>query len=133
LQAAILSVKLKYLSKWGEKRRLHAQFYDQSLRNINIIKIPTIHSKNQSVYNQYTIRVPNRDLVAQKMKEMGVGTNIYYPEALHTQPALNNLGYKKEDFPKAEKAAREVLSLPIFPELSVDERTQVVKTLISCI
>lgn len=129
IQAAILRVKLRSLRDWARARQEHAAFYDEALQGVEGLRTPVVSAGNESVYNQYTIRVDNRDEVARRMQARGVGTNIYYPEALHVQPALEGLGYHAGDFPEAERACREVLSLPIFPELTEPERQYVVEAL----
>lgn len=129
IQAAILRVKLRSLRDWARARQEHAAFYDEALQGVEGLRTPVVSAGNESVYNQYTIRVDNRDEVARRMQARGVGTNIYYPEALHVQPALEGLGYHAGDFPEAERACREVLSLPIFPELQASERDYVVEVL----
>lgn len=129
IQAAILRVKLGALNSWTRARQEHAAFYNSALGDLDGVSIPTVAPENRSVFNQYTIRVEDRDQVARQMSARGVGTNIYYPESLHLQPALRDLGYKKGDFPQAERACKEVLSLPIFPELTKEEREYVVEAL----
>ncbi len=124
IQAAILGVKLEHLQQWNERRREHAEFYHRVFADRESIVTPRVRSENQSVFNQYTVRVEGRDAVQAGLKKRNIGSNIYYPEPLHTQPALNEeRGHGA--FPEAERACREVLSLPIFPELSPDERRRV--------
>ena len=84
-------------------------------------------------YHQYTIRVKNRDEIHQKLREKGIATMIYYPLALHLQPVFQNLGYKVGDFPVAEKASTEVLSLPMYPELTLEQVSLVVESLKECL
>ena len=133
LQAAILGVKLDHLRRWNDARRAHAAFYDEAFSDVDAITTPIEAPSNHCVYNQYTIRVPSRDRVHNALTERGVGTNVYYPEALHTQPALSQLGYSTGDFPHAERACREVLSLPVFPELTAQERQVVAESIIDVV
>ena len=125
LQAAILRQKLPHLSDWTAARRRHAAFYDEAFADRDEIITPQISEENQSVYNQYVIRVPNRDELRSRLTEAGVGTNIYYPEPVHTQPALGVHRQEVGAFPKAEKVCEEVLALPIFGELREEERERV--------
>lgn len=126
VQAAFLSVKLQYLDEWNEKRRQIAKTYDSNLHNI--VQIPYIKPENETVYHQYTIRTPKRDELRQHLSEHDIGTSIHYPMPLHLQEAFKYLGYKQGDFPESEKAAQEVLSLPIHQYLSDDEVKYVIDT-----
>ncbi|MDI6786357.1 MAG: DegT/DnrJ/EryC1/StrS family aminotransferase [bacterium] len=119
IQAAILRVKLRYLDEWTEKRRNKANIYS-NLLNHPEIKTPYVESHNYHVYNQYTIRVKNRDSLKSKLLEEGIPTAIHYPIPLHLQEAFSYLKYKEESFPESEAAAKEVLSLPMYPELKED-------------
>lgn len=129
LQAAVLSVKLKYLDNWAEKRRYNANTYNRLFKKYGLSSIQTPHSppENFHVYNQYVIRVSNRDKLQELLKAGGVGTAVYYPIPLHLQPCFSNFGYKKGDFPEAEKAASETLALPIYPELTLEQQEYVVR------
>lgn len=117
LQAAILRVKLKYLSKWIEKRRQLAKFYNKLLAG-GKVAIPYEPDYAKSVYYVYTVRVKERDRIQKELKEKGIYTGIYYPIPLHQQPAYKDLGYKKGSLPKTEKVVREIISLPLYPELA---------------
>lgn len=123
LQAAVLSVKLPRLPHWSDARRANAAFYDEALAGIDEIRTPVITPANESIFNQYTIRVGNgkRDALAGFLRERGVGSSIYYPLPLHLQECFAHLGYSEGQFPHSEQAAREVLSLPVFPELEPAE------------
>ncbi|MQA88650.1 MAG: transcriptional regulator [Gemmatimonas sp.] len=123
LQAAVLSVKLPYLESWSEARRLNARFYDACLADIEGIVTPRIAAENTSIFNQYTIRVRGgrRDERCEGLRDRGVGSAVYYPVPLHLQDCFGYLGYAKGDFPVAERAADEVLSLPVYPELTEDQ------------
>ncbi|MBU0459622.1 MAG: DegT/DnrJ/EryC1/StrS family aminotransferase [Nanoarchaeota archaeon] len=126
LQAAILTVKLKHLSSWSEKRKNHAHKYNQLLQTITNITLPTEKEYSKHVYYMYVIKTKNRDELMNKLKEKGVDTGIHYPLPLHLQPSLNYLGYKEGDFPIAEQAAKEILSLPMFPELKEEQINEIV-------
>jgi len=120
VQAAVLSVKLKYLESWHEGRRRNAALYDKLLAGSKVIT-PKIEAGNWSIYNQYVVRVPNRDQVKKTMQDKGVGTAVYYPLPLHQQECFAYLGYKAGDFPVSERACNEVLALPVYPELPEDQ------------
>jgi dTDP-4-amino-4,6-dideoxygalactose transaminase len=117
LQAAILRVKMKRLAEWGAARRERAKWYDSALRSLPV-KRPAVDTANEHVFHQYTIRVPDRDSVAAALAERGIGAKVYYPAPLHTQPAMVAFGGREGQCPAAEQASREVLSLPIYPELT---------------
>lgn len=116
IQAAVLSVKLKHLDNWNKARRKNAAVYDSAFAGSPVIA-PKIEAGNWSIYNQYVIRVPNRDKVKQFLTDKGIGTAIYYPLPLHLQPCFKDLGYKEGDLPISEQACHEVLALPVYPEL----------------
>ena len=120
LQAAVLDVKLKYLETWNAARRKNAAIYDELLAN-SAVTTPYIDPANTSIYNQYVVRVKNRDQVKQKLTDRGVGSGVYYPLGLHMQTCFAHLGYKQGDFPITEQACKEVLALPVYPELSEGE------------
>jgi len=130
LQAAILRVKLKYIDQWNEQRIEKAQKYNELLKDSDVI-IPYTLPKTKTVYQQYTIRVKNRDELQKKLREKGIPTAVHYPLSLHLQPAFQNLnlGYQKGDFPESETACQEVLSLPIYPELEFQQITDIFNTL----
>jgi dTDP-4-amino-4,6-dideoxygalactose transaminase len=119
LQAAVLSVKLPHLTAWSETRRKNAEFYDGALADLSGIVTPVIAPGNESIFNQYTIRVLDgrRDALRSALHAAGVGSGIYYPVPLHLQECFTHLGYEEGDFPISERACREVLSLPVYPEL----------------
>ena len=123
LQAAVLSVKLPHLESWSEARRRNAAFYDAALGSISAIVTPFVAPGNESIYNQYTIRVLDgrRDELQEALRQKGIGSGVYYPVPLHLQECFEYLGYKAGAFPESEKACREVLSLPIFPELKREQ------------
>ncbi len=117
LQAAVLLVKLPHLEAWSAARRRNAAFYDKAFAGSNVVT-PRIDERCVSIYNQYVIRVPRRDEAIAHLKAAGVGTEVYYPVPLHLQKCFAGLGYEEGAFPVSEKAAREVLALPIYPELT---------------
>ncbi|RMH38286.1 MAG: DegT/DnrJ/EryC1/StrS family aminotransferase [Nitrospirae bacterium] len=132
LQAAVLRVKLKYLDRWTERRRHNAARYEKLFHEAGLldrIKLPVVDPANYHVYNQFTIRVQDRDRLHAYLAAQGIGTRIYYPIPLHLQECYRALGYREGQFPVSEQAAREVLSLPIYPELSVDQQHLVVETI----
>lgn len=129
LQAAILSVKLKHLDGWTAKRREHAEAYNSALKGVDVIT-PKEEDFNYHIYHQYTIAVKNRDKLSSVLKENQIGHEVYYPVPLHLQKCYQSLGYKEGDLPVAERKAKEVISLPIYPELAVEERNFVIETVI---
>ena len=126
LQAVVLSAKLPHLAAWSAARRRNAQYYDQAFADLAGVKIPYIDPANESIFNQYTIRADRRDDLQNFLKTRGIGNAIYYPLPLHLQPCFAYLGYEEGRCPEAERAAREVLSLPIYPELTTSQLDEVV-------
>jgi dTDP-4-amino-4,6-dideoxygalactose transaminase len=120
IQGAVLGVKLKYLDRWNAARRENAALYDSIFAG-SPVRTPKIESNNISNYNQYTVAVPKRDRLQKHLSDNGIGSGIFYPKPLHLQDCFRDLGYKEGDFPAAERACREVLSLPIYPELSREQ------------
>ncbi|KPJ55939.1 transcriptional regulator [Parcubacteria bacterium DG_74_2] len=131
IQAAILRVKLKHLSKWSKKRRKKANYYTRQLKNIENIITPSIIKDNSHIFHQYTIRIKEgkRDKLRSYLEKQGIPIMIYYSLPLHLQPAFKYLGYKKSDFPEAEKASKEVLSLPLYPELKRKDHDFIIKNI----
>jgi dTDP-4-amino-4,6-dideoxygalactose transaminase len=117
IQAAALLVKLPHLDDWSEARRRNAAYYNEKFAG-TVVQTPYIHPDCQSIYNQYCIRVPRRDEVVAHLKANKIGCEIYYPVPLHLQECFIYLGYSEGDFPAAEKAADEIMALPIYPELT---------------
>ncbi|MDD5644454.1 MAG: DegT/DnrJ/EryC1/StrS family aminotransferase [bacterium] len=128
IQAAILLAEIKYLDKWIEKRRENALLYDNFFRGLKNIRIPSEKKSFYHVYNQYTLRVKNRPGLVKALEKEGIGYGIYYPLPLHMQDCYKNLGYGKGDFPEAEKASGEVLSIPVHPFLDEDSINKVADT-----
>jgi len=126
LQAAVLRAKLPHLEAWSAARRRNAAYYDAAFADITEIGTPWVDPANTSIYNQYTIRVARRDELQAYLKERGIGSNVYYPLPLHLQPCFAYLGYAEGQCPEAEKAAKEVLSLPVFPELTTAQLDEVI-------
>ncbi len=129
LQAAILRVKLNYLDQWTEARRRNAGRYEQLVKQANLLDrvvLPKTETDNVHVFNQFTIRAKQRDDLRTYLKENGIGTEIYYPVPLHLQSCYRELGYQKGDLPVSERAAEEVLSIPVYAELTDDQLVYVV-------
>ncbi|MEW5994108.1 MAG: DegT/DnrJ/EryC1/StrS family aminotransferase [Candidatus Zixiibacteriota bacterium] len=130
LQAAILLVKLPHLREWSEKRIEHARKYDEAFKDIDAVKRPVVKDYTTfHIYNQYTIAIPNRDEIQAKLKEAGIGCEIYYPVPFHRQECFAYLGHKPDDFPVSNRASAEVLSIPIYPELTEAEQDEVIETI----
>lgn len=139
LQAAVLRIKLKYLDKWQQKRRENASYYNKLFKESglvgeNLIQLPEAVYRDSGVqdyhtYHQYVVRAKDRDDLKAFLKEKGVATAVYYPVPLHLQKCFADLGYKEGDFPESEKAASEVLALPIYPELTANQQ----EFLVTCI
>ena len=126
LQAAILDAKVPYLSGWSARRRANADYYNAAFKDVPEIRTPTVATGNESIFNQYTIRAPRRDELQTRLKEKEIGNAIYYPLPLHLQPCFAYLGYKEGAFPESERAAKEVISLPIYPELTRAQLDEVI-------
>lgn len=130
IQAAILLVKFHYLEDWTKERqrkafRYHSLFQDLT-SSLPELQLPNIQYENRHIFNQYVIRVSERNKLKQFLMEEGIGTDIYYPLPLHLQECYSNLKYRRGDLPNSEKAAEEILALPIFPELTEDQQDYVV-------
>jgi dTDP-4-amino-4,6-dideoxygalactose transaminase len=130
IQAAILLVKFKYLEKWTAERQRKAERYAALFQNllssVKGLKLPAVQFQNRHIFHQYVIRIPERDRLRQFLAEEGIGTDIYYPVPLHLQECYSFLKYRRGDLPISEKAAEEVLALPIYPELTEDQQRVVV-------
>ncbi len=127
MQAAVLLVKYPHLQKWSEKRIDHAKIYNDAFASIDAIKTPVVKEYTTfHIYNQYTIAVANRDEVLAKLKADNIGCEVYYPVPFHSQECFKELGYNDSDLPHSTKAANEVMSLPIYPEMTPEEQTIVI-------
>lgn len=141
IQAAPLLVKLKYLDNWSEKRRENAAAYDDQFNQSGLSQKGFLQTPepiyadtpdlNYHIYNQYTIRAADRDKLQAYLKDKGIGTCIYYPCCLHLQECFSDLNYKEADLPHAEIAAQDVLSLPIYPELTQAQQDYVIENVVS--
>jgi dTDP-4-amino-4,6-dideoxygalactose transaminase len=129
LQAAILRVKLRHLPDWQRARQAHAAEYTRQFSRIPGVMPPIAPEGYEHVYHQYTIRVEYRDALQKALTERKIGSSVYYPVPLHLQPLYASLGYKAGDFPHAERAAQEVLSLPMFPELRAEQIARVTEAI----
>jgi dTDP-4-amino-4,6-dideoxygalactose transaminase len=126
LQAGILRIKLKSLPKWNQERREKASHYSELLKTLSdSVTLPHSSSRTVPVYHLYVIRVKNREDLRSRLALAGIATQIHYPRPLHLQPAYQSLGYKEGDFPVAEKAAKEILSLPIYPQLGLSQQKRI--------
>jgi dTDP-4-amino-4,6-dideoxygalactose transaminase len=134
IQAAILDVKLPYLEKWSAARRAAADFYGEEFTRANLMQRITLPAEpdrksgltNHHIYHQYVIRTSQRDTLRKHLTEQEIGTEIYYPVPLHLQKCFSHLGYKEGDLPESERAARETLALPMYPEISREAQRYVV-------
>lgn len=139
VQAAILQIKLRHLDQWNQQRRDIANHYQRLLNPIPGISLPQEMAGGNSVWNQYTIRVTGegnpgaaRDTLKTRLQEKGVASMVYYPLPLHLQPAYQDLGYQAGQLPVAERACHQVLSLPMFPEMTLEQQEQVAYSLKDC-
>jgi len=144
LQAVILSIKLRYLDSWNAQRRSHATLYSEFLSRVPGVVVPKELPLAKGVWNQYTIRLTSpeeaqnpsgdfRDWMRSQLQECGIGSMVYYPLPLHLQPVYKSLGYVVGQLPQAEQVCREVLSLPMFPELSRDQQERTIYGLKDCL
>lgn len=129
LQAAVLRVKLPYLDGWAEGRRRNAVLYDEMLSGLEGVRTPFTEAENHHVYNQYTLRVHQRDELREHLGARGIGTGLYYPLGLDLQECFQSLGGKPGDLPVTEALTKEVVSLPIFPELTEGQVTEVAEAI----
>ncbi len=129
IQAAVLQVKLKYLDQWTATRRHVAARYNEALRGLDGIVTPPIAAGNEHVYHQYVIRIANRDAAREFLQKRGIGCAVFYPLPLHMQPCFSTLGYAPEEFPESLRASKEVLALPIYPELTDAQQDEVIGAL----
>jgi dTDP-4-amino-4,6-dideoxygalactose transaminase len=130
IQAGILSVKLRHLTEWNRRRQDAARRYDDMLSSFEEVIAPCQPEWSRSVYHLYVIRVQDREGLQKYLTEAHIHTGIHYPVALHLQHAYAHLGYKQGDFPVSEKAASEILSLPMYPQLEPTDQTRVIQTIL---
>lgn len=130
IQAAALLVKLPHLDKWSEARRKNAVYYDKKFEG-TVVQTPYVSPDCKTIYNQYVIRVPRRDELISHLRNKAIGCEIYYPLPMHLQQCFKYLGYKQGDFPETEKACKEVLALPIYPELTDEMQNYVADTILT--
>ena len=129
IQAVVLKVKLKYLDSWNKRRQENAEYFNQQLRDLNI-KTPLAPKYNTHIYHQYVLRLnfSSRKLI-EHLKNKGIDSRVYYPVPLHLQKCFRYLGYKKGDFPESEKASRETLAIPIYPDLTRQELDYIIASI----
>jgi len=121
IQAAVLQIKLQHLDEWNNRRRENAAVYDEQLSNLEGITVPFVENGNESIYNQYVIRCSRRDALKTYLARNDIGCEIYYPVPLHLQKCFAYLGGGEGDLPETERAAKETLAIPVYPELSEKE------------
>lgn len=124
IQAAVVRIKLRHLNDWSRRRTENARRYGGLLAG-SPVKTPVIRETNQSIFNQYCIRVARRDDLRKFLESRGIGSEVYYPVPLHLQECFAHLGGKAGDCPNAEAAAREILAIPVYPELTVEQQEAV--------
>jgi dTDP-4-amino-4,6-dideoxygalactose transaminase len=129
LQAVVLSAKLRRLAAWNEARRQAAARYHAMLSGFSQVTLPSTLEGNEHVWHVYVIRVPDRDRVLKELHAAGIGAGIHYPLPIHLTPALSGLGYVEGDFPAAERICRQLLSLPLYPEITAEQQERVVSVL----
>ena len=129
LQAAVLLAKLPHLSPWSAKRREHAAYYTKGFADVPQVQPPFVDPANEHIFHQYTLRAERRDALQAHLKKEGIGHAVYYPIPLHRQPCFAHLGYNEGSLPQAERASREVISLPIYPELTRAQLDRVIDTI----
>ncbi|MDP3980263.1 MAG: DegT/DnrJ/EryC1/StrS family aminotransferase, partial [Chlamydiota bacterium] len=129
LQAAMLNIKLPFVASWIQKRIELAQRYRSAFMTLPLILPVEETHQNRHTYNQFVIRTGRRNELAEFLKIKGVGTAVYYHIPLHLQECFKSLGYKEGDFPNAEKASKESLALPIFPELTLSEQDYIIQSI----
>ena len=130
LQAGILSVKLRHLATWNEKRKQAARRYDELLSEVEGVIAPLCPEGSRPVYHLYVIRVQDRQGLQKHLAEANIDTGIHYPIPLHMQRAYESFGYKEGDFPVTEKIALEIVSLPMFPQLTREQQGRIVSEVV---
>jgi dTDP-4-amino-4,6-dideoxygalactose transaminase len=127
IQAAVLLVKLRSLPAWSQARQKNADYYYRKLKDIPQIKLPVVHPKAESIFNQFTLVVENRDELLDYLQANEIGCAVYYPRPLHLQECFSYLNYQKGDFPISEKLAESVISIPIFSEITTEQQDFVIE------
>lgn len=133
IQAGILQIKLKYLSRWNEKRRQSAYRYNKALGLVDGITIPHEPSWAKAVYHLYIIRTRNRDELQKHLSQRHIRTGLHYPVPLHLQKPYERLGYHENDFPVSQKVAKDILSLPIYPQLQIEQQEHTIQEIINAV
>jgi len=131
IQAAVLLVKLRSLAAWSEARRKNAAYYYENLKDLTQIKLPLIHEKAESIFNQYTIKAEKRDELLTFLRSRDIGCAVYYPLPLHLQECFSYLNHQKGDFPVTEQLAEEVISIPVFSEITKEQQDYVICSVLS--
>ncbi|MDH4079434.1 MAG: DegT/DnrJ/EryC1/StrS family aminotransferase [Nitrospira sp.] len=139
IQAAVLNVKLNYLDGWTKKRQENADRYETLFQQSSLVQRGKVRlpeavyrpsgAKHYHIYNQFVLRVERRDDLMAYLKQKGIGAEIYYPVPFHLQECFRYLGYRQGDFPESERAANETVAIPIYPELTLEQQTEVVKAI----
>jgi dTDP-4-amino-4,6-dideoxygalactose transaminase len=129
LQAVVLRAKLRHLARWNEDRRTAAARYDELLRGVTEVELPRTMAGNEHVFHLYVVRVPRRDEILKTLNKAGIGAAVHYPLPIHLQQVFRGFGYKRGDFPNAEEAAEQIISLPLFPHITREQQERVVTTL----
>jgi dTDP-4-amino-4,6-dideoxygalactose transaminase len=129
LQAVVLRAKLQHLARWNEARRDAAARYDAWLKDVPCVTAPATLAGNEHIFHLYVVRVPRRDEVLRTLQQAGIGAAIHYPVPMHLQEAFAGLGHARGDFPVAETAADEIISLPLFPQITAEQQERVVEVL----
>jgi len=125
IQCGLLHVKLNHLAEWNSRRRDRAAEYDRLLAGNDAVTCPYEPSWSRAVYHLYVVRTPDRDTLAHHLKAAGIGTGIHYPVPLHLQKAYQGFNYRDTDFPVSTRLAGEILSLPMYPQLSREQQVRV--------
>jgi dTDP-4-amino-4,6-dideoxygalactose transaminase len=128
IQASILIKKLRHIDTWNENRRQKASYYTEEMEGLNLT-LPKTINVNKHVFHLYVIRLKERDRLVEHLKANNIGCAVHYPIPQHLQKCLEHLGYKEGDMPEAERAAKEILAIPIFPEMTKEEQDYVISTI----
>ncbi len=129
LQAAVLLAKLPHLENWSEARRRNAEYYYENMNDIPQVKLPIIHKKAKTIYNQFTLIAENRDELLNHLREKNIGCAVYYPRPLHLQECFSYLNYKEGDLPVSEEISKKVISIPVFSEITNKQQDYVIETI----